>query len=112
LNSELEERLAALTGDPKHCPHGEPIPDREGQISFHDDNKLVEEESGFNFKLTRVRTHNLDKLYYLGKLEMKPGLEFFLVSKAPFRGPLRMRFSESDRIIGYELASSIWAERI
>ncbi len=112
INAELEDRLAEMTGDPKYCPHGEPIPDREGQISYLDDMRLVDEEVGANYRLTRVRTHNLDKLQYLGKLEMKPGLEFFLVSKAPFRGPLRMRFEVSDRIIGYELASSLWAEKI
>ena len=112
INPELEERLSELTGHPTHCPHGEPIPDRDGHITMPNDRPLFDEEIGKRYRLTRVRTHNLDKLKYLDKLDMRPGLEFFFVSKAPFRGPLRMRMENNERIIGYELASSFWVEKI
>ncbi len=112
LVDELVERIADLCGDPKYCPHGEPIPDRDGKITIHDDKALIDEQIGESYRISRVRTHNLDKLKYLDKLEMRPGLEFFYVSKAPFRGPLRMRYGKSDRVIGFELASSFWVEKI
>jgi DtxR family Mn-dependent transcriptional regulator len=95
-----------------HCPHGEPIPDKEGNISYPNDAQLVELEIKHDYRLTRVRTHNLDKLRYLDKLGMKPGIEFGFVTIAPFRGPLRLRFGNNDQIIGYELASSFWVEKL
>ena len=112
INAELEERLSALTDHPTHCPHGEPIPDRKGNIIEPNDRPLFEEEIGRRYRLSRVRTHNIDKLKYLDKLDMRPGLEFFFVSKAPFRGPLRMRMENNESIIGFELASSFWVENI
>jgi len=110
LNEELEERIDALTGNPSRCPHGEPIPDKDGQIIFPDDAPLLDQEPGTRCRLSRVRTHDFDKLRYIAQLELKPGVEFSLVSKAPFRGPLRLKFERGDQVIGYELASSMWVE--
>ncbi len=41
-----------------------------------------------------------------------PGVEFTLVSRAPFNGPLRLQFERTDQVIGYELASSLWVETL
>ena len=112
LNQELEDRIDELTGHPQHCPHGEPIPNKAGEIVFPDDAPLVDSELDRSYRLTRVRTHDNDKLRYLDELKLKPGLEFTYVSKAPFRGPVRMRFPEGDKIIGFELASSFWVEAV
>ncbi len=112
INPEIEDRIDQLTGHPKHCPHGEPIPSKDGVIVFPDDKPLVNCEINKNYRLTRVRTHDDDKLRYLDELKMKPGLEFLYVSKAPFRGPVRMRFPTGDKIIGFELASLFWVEAI
>jgi DtxR family Mn-dependent transcriptional regulator len=110
LNDELEDRIDKLTGYPKHCPHGEPIPSKEGEINFPDDFPLLEQEPGAACRLSRVRTHDFDKLRYIAQLDMRPGVEFKLVSRAPFRGPLRLKFERGDQVIGYELASSLWVE--
>ncbi len=112
INEELEDRMSELTGHPTRCPHGEPIPSKEGVISFPDDKPLVDQEIGENFRLSRVRTHDMDKLRYIAKLGLTPGVEFSLVSRAPFRGPLRLQMDRSDQVIGYELASSMWVESI
>lgn len=112
INDELEDRMAELTGNPTRCPHGEPIPSKDGVIEFPDDKPLVEQEIGENFRLSRVRTHDMDKLRYIAKLGLTPGVEFSLVSRAPFRGPLRLQMERSDQVIGYELAASLWVESI
>jgi len=112
INDELEDRMAELTGHPTRCPHGEPIPTKEGEISFPNDKPLVEQEIGEQFRLSRVRTHDMDKLRYIAKLGLTPGVEFGLVSRAPFRGPLRLQLERSDQVIGYELASSMWVESL
>ena len=112
MNAEIEDRIDELTDYPKHCPHGEPIPDKAGNIVFPQDQPLIHQEVEGRYRLSRVRTHSFDKLRYLDKLDMKPGIEFTLVTKAPFRGPLRLRFNANDRIVGYELASSFWVERV
>ncbi|MDA1329461.1 MAG: metal-dependent transcriptional regulator [Chloroflexi bacterium] len=112
LNEEIEDRIDSLTGHPQHCPHGEPIPTKDGQIRLPDDHPLVDQTEGAAYRLSRVRTHDFDKLRYIGQLQLNPGLEFSLISRAPFRGPLRIRFEKNDQVIGYELASSLWVETL
>jgi DtxR family Mn-dependent transcriptional regulator len=110
INDELEDRMDELAGHPTRCPHGEPIPSKEGKITFPKDKPLVEQESGAKLRLSRVRTHDMDKLRYIANLGLTPGVEFSLVSRAPFNGPLRLQFERNDQVIGFELASSLWVE--
>ncbi|HKY79151.1 MAG TPA: metal-dependent transcriptional regulator [Anaerolineales bacterium] len=110
MNQELEDKMDEMAGRPTRCPHGEPIPTKDGLITFPKDAPLVEQEPGAALRLSRVRTHDMDKLRYIGNLGLVPGVEFTLVSRAPFNGPLRLQFERSEQVIGFELASSLWVE--
>lgn len=110
VNDELEDRMDALTGHPTRCPHGEPIPSKGGLMPRVDDVRLVEVPSGSDCVISRVRTHEFDKLHYIANLGLIPGETFHLLSCAPFKGPLRLKLSRHDHIIGYELAGSLWVE--
>lgn len=112
INPELEDRMDEMAGRPKHCPHGEPIPTKDGVIDFPKDAPLITSEPGASLRLSRVRTHDMDKLRYIANLGLLPGVEFSLVSRAPFNGPLRLQFERNEQVIGYELASSLWVENI
>jgi DtxR family Mn-dependent transcriptional regulator len=110
LNDELEDRMFEMTGRPTRCPHGEPIPSKDGVMPKVDDMPLLEVPSGSDCVISRVRTHDFDKLRYIGSLGLEPGIEFHLASCAPFKGPLRLQIPPVDQVIGYELAQTIWVE--
>jgi DtxR family Mn-dependent transcriptional regulator len=110
VNDELEERMDELAGHPTRCPHGEPIPSREGVMPVLKDEQLVNVPSGSDCVVSRVRTHNAEKLRYIAELGLVPGVPFHLLSCAPFQGPLRLQMQPHDHIIGYELSESIWVE--
>ena len=74
------------------------------------DTPLSEVPSGSDCIVSRVRTHELDKLRYIAELGLIPGVSFHLFSCAPFRGPLRLQMNTLDHVIGHELADSIWVE--
>ncbi|MDX1437855.1 MAG: metal-dependent transcriptional regulator, partial [Anaerolineales bacterium] len=42
VNDDLEDRMDELSGFPTRCPHGEPIPSREGVMPEVNDRPLVE----------------------------------------------------------------------
>jgi Fe2+ transport system protein FeoA len=92
------------------CPHGEPIPSKEGVMPIIKDMPLLEVPSGSDCIISRVRTHNMEKLHYIGELGHVPGTPFHLLSCAPFKGPLRLQLKPRDHVIGYELAGSLWVE--
>lgn len=110
VNDEIEDRMFELAGRPTRCPHGEPIPSKEGVMPIVKDEPLVDVPSGSDCVVSRVRTHDLDKLRYLAEVGLVPGTPFHLLSCAPFKGPLRLEMKPHDHIIGYELSQSIWVE--
>lgn len=110
VNHKIEERMDELTGHPSRCPHGEPIPSKEGIMPEVRDEPLLEVPSGSDCIISRVRTHDIEKLHYIGELGLVPGTPFHLFSCAPFKGPLRLQMKSEDHLIGYELAGSLWVE--
>lgn len=112
INDQLEDRLDELSGHPTRCPHGEPIPSKEGVMPVVKDLPLVEVSTGYECVISRVRTHDEDKLHYIAELGLVPGVSFHLLSCAPFKGPLRLQLEHQDHVIGYELARSLWVELV
>ena len=110
VNDEIEERMDELAGRPTRCPHGEPIPSKDGVMPVVKDMPLINVPSGSDCVISRVRTHDLGKLNYIGELGLVPGTSFHLYSCAPFKGPLRLQMKPHDHLIGYELAASLWVE--
>jgi DtxR family transcriptional regulator, Mn-dependent transcriptional regulator len=110
VNDELEDRMDELAGHPTRCPHGEPIPSKQGVMPVVKDESLIDVPSGSDCVVSRVRTHDTEKLHYIAELGLVPGTSFHLLSCAPFKGPLRLEMKPHDHIIGYELSESIWVE--
>ena len=110
INEELEDRMDELAGYPTRCPHGEPIPSKEGIMPEVRDEPLSNVPSGSDCVVSRVRTHDMDKLRYIAEIGLTPATPFHLLSCAPFKGPLRLEMKPHDHIIGYELSQSIWVE--
>lgn len=110
VNDEIEDRIDALLDHPTRCPHGEPIPSKNGVMPVVNDTQLINVPSGSDCVVSRVRTHDADKLRYIAELGLLPGLPFHLLSCAPFRGPLRLTMPPQDHVISYELARLLWVE--
>lgn len=110
VNDIVEDRIDEITGYPKRCPHGEPIPSKDGVMPVVKDIPLVDVLSGSDCVISRVRTHDMEKLKYFAELGLVPGVPFHLFSCAPFKGPLRLQMKPQDHLIGYELAGSLWVE--
>ncbi|GIV85225.1 MAG: transcriptional regulator [Candidatus Roseilinea sp.] len=114
LDDELIERMNAQLGHPTRCPHGDPIPSRDGRIQPLDDARLSDLANGAQGVVSRVSSHDGDLLRYLSSLNIKPGMPIHIVSRAPFSGPLRVRVANGnfydEHVIGSELASKVWVE--
>jgi DtxR family Mn-dependent transcriptional regulator len=108
LNDRLAERMAEMAGQPTRCPHGEPIPDRDGRLPAVNDVCIVNLGVGHKGVVSRVRTHEPEKLQYFASLGLVPGVAFEIMGRAPFNGPMRLRLGREEVVIGYELMRSLW----
>ncbi|MCL4870692.1 MAG: metal-dependent transcriptional regulator [Anaerolineae bacterium] len=108
LNDELTERMAQMAQNPTRCPHGEPIPDINGQMQNPDDMSLMNLGVGFKGTISRVRTHEPEKLKYFASLGIFPNIPFEITGRAPFNGPMRLRLGRDEVVLGMELVKALW----
>jgi DtxR family Mn-dependent transcriptional regulator len=108
INQTLEERIDRLMNHPATCPHGDPIPTRSGTMPEMNDVPLTVVPAGTKGTISRVKTHEPEKLKYLAEIGLTPNTPFELVSRAPFNGPLRLKTGRHEQIIGAELAAALW----
>jgi DtxR family Mn-dependent transcriptional regulator len=114
LDDELVDRMYDQAGHPSRCPHGDSIPNHDGTIEEIESVRMSDAPDGTSGKISRVASHDGELLRYLGSLNLKPGANVSLISRAPFAGPLRVRVINGsfydDHVIGAELAEKIWIE--
>jgi DtxR family Mn-dependent transcriptional regulator len=109
VGQKIEDRMDEIMGYPTRCPHGEPIPSRDGVMPQIDDLPLIVVSPGTSGHVSRIKTHDSAKLQYLAGLKLVPGAPYTLVSRQPFNGPLRLTIAErGEQVIGSELAAAIW----
>ena len=107
LNDALIDRMAAMSGNPQYCPHGEPIPRPDGTIEILDDYLLSEVDYGITIRITRLRTRDSERLNYIHALGLVPGATLEVIHRAPFNGPMQLKVDQEYRIIGHNLAELI-----
>jgi DtxR family Mn-dependent transcriptional regulator len=108
VTQRIEDRIDALMGHPTTCPHGEPIPSRDGVMPEIGDRPLNVVPPGAKGHISRVKTHDPDKLKYLGEIGILPEVSFELINRAPFNGPIRLKIGKDEQVIGSELATALW----
>lgn len=109
ITDAFEDRMDAVCGYPTHCPHGDPIPTKDGRLAPVNDQPLLDAPVGASGVIRRVKTDDPAKLRYLGELGLVPGTPVEIVNRAPFNGPVRLRLSRDGRnrpehVLGTEIA--------
>lgn len=108
LDDTVAERMAEMTGYPTRCPHGEPIPDEEGKLPQLHDVCLINLAIGHKGEISRVRTNEPERLQYFASLGLVPGINFEIIGRAPFNGPMRLRVDRNEIVLGVELVKALW----
>jgi DtxR family Mn-dependent transcriptional regulator len=110
ITDAFEDRMDAVSGYPTHCPHGDPIPTKDGRVAPVNDQPLSDTPVGASAVLRRVKTDDGEKLRYLAELGLRPGTALRILNRAPFNGPLRLHANGQEHVIGTELAQALRVE--
>lgn len=111
LSSEAEAGLARLLRGVDTCPHGNPIPDADGNTPVTDAVPLVElplQASGY---IASILDENREELQYLASLGLMPGVQVTVEERAPFGGPLLVRVGRAKYALGRAIADKILVTR-
>jgi DtxR family Mn-dependent transcriptional regulator len=108
ISEKLEERIAAALNYPLFDPHGDPIPTKEGQITYVDARPLASVKAENKVRIKRILDDsNSELLRYLAELGLVPGAEVIVIDVAPFQGPITIDVDGEKKVIGQKVASTI-----
>ena len=108
INQRLEDRIDEIMGFPTRCPHGDPIPTRDGIMPEIHDRPLTVVPAGIEATVSRIRIRKPEILNYVAEIGLVPEATFKLISRAPFNGPLRLQVGRDEQVVSAELAATIW----
>jgi len=112
VDDRIIERMDEMAGFPQRCPHGEPIPSKDGVMPVIDDRPLTEWPEQVAAQVSRVKTHDPEKLRYLASVKLLPGLPVTVTARSPFNGPLHIQAGGDRLVLGNELASELYVESL
>ncbi len=107
LSQEVEDRIAESLGNPETCPHGHPIPNKDGVFVEESTLPLSSLEPGRKGEIARVPEEDPELLCYLDSLGLKPKVEVEVKEVAPFGGPLLIQIGNARHALGQKVASKI-----
>jgi len=110
VDDRLVDRMDEMAGFPRRCPHGEPIPSKDGVMPVIDDGPLSDWPETTAAEVSRVKTHDPDKLQYLQSVNLVPGTPLKVIARSPFNGPVHLECAGERFVIGNELASELYVQ--
>ena len=117
ISAAFEEKMDCRCGYPTHCPHGDPIPRKDGTLPVERLVALVALAPGQQGELRRVGSNDARVLRYLSQLDLHPGRQVRLVELAPFNGPVTFELLAGNgahtlttQVLGSELAARLFVQ--
>jgi DtxR family Mn-dependent transcriptional regulator len=110
ISARVEERLVAVLGDPKFCPHGLPIPSADLSEPERVDLKLSDLAVGGSARIMDVAEDVPEMLRFLDEIGVRPGAVVDVVARGPLGGPVTLSSPSGRHAISLELARLISVE--
>jgi DtxR family transcriptional regulator, Mn-dependent transcriptional regulator len=108
ISEKLEERIAAVLGNPTFDPHGDPIPAKDGTIIYQETRPLTAVSPGQTVLIARIPDDgNSERLRYLAELGLRPGTEVTITAVAPFDGPITLDIGGDSKVVGFTIAQAV-----
>lgn len=91
VSDAFVDRMETLLGNPTEDPHGDPIPNKEGQVFLAPNQPLSTIQPGQHVTVQRVRDDNPALLHYLTSLGITPGTPLSVEAVAPYGDIITVR---------------------
>ena len=112
ISEKFEERLAEFLGNPRHDPHGDPIPTQDLQMPSYATLCLAEVKVGQTAIVKRVRDTDPELLRYLKGIGVVPEAKFEVLEFSPFDDNLKIHVTGEDEsvVLGPGVTCQIFVE--
>jgi DtxR family Mn-dependent transcriptional regulator len=96
---------------PKFDPHGEPIPDINGNIEVCNDFQLSKAEAGKSYNVKRVSDENSEILAYLSKIGLKLNDKIKVLEKINFDNSIQIQNKSLKLFLSEKLSNCIFVSQ-
>jgi len=110
---ELVERLDQFLENPKYDPHGDPIPDKHGNIARHKELTLADLKIGDKGLVVGVKEHTKSFLNYLDQLELVLGTEVEILDKVEFDNSMSLKINNKNKsTVSNQASKNLYIKKI
>lgn len=110
-SEQLVDRLDDFLGNPKFDPHGDPIPDADGNFAQRQQYLLASLNNSEVGVVVGVQEHSSAFLQYLDKLELVLGAKVQIIDKYDYDGSIKILLNEEkEQFITNKVAQNIFVK--
>lgn len=107
-SNTLIDKLEAFLNFPTHDPHGDPIPDKNGNIEHHKNNMLSSGKIGESFTIIGVKDSSSSFLKFLDKKNIKLGSELKIISIEEFDSSMIIEINNIKNSISHQISKNLF----
>ncbi len=104
----LTDKLDDYLGNPTYDPHGDPIPDKKGNITQRLGKALIDLEQNEIGRIVGVKDSSTEFLSYLNDIQAELGASIKVLKKIPFDNSLLIELNKNSLNISYQVAKNIY----
>ena len=112
ISEDLEERIAQVLNNPRHDPHGDPIPTRDLRMPATPTTTLYELRGGQKAVVQRARDTDPAMLRYLSERGLVPNTHITVIEYSPVDQNLHLRVkgSKDTLVLGPKITRQIFVD--
>lgn len=108
----LIDKLEAFLEFPTHDPHGDPIPDKNGNIEHHKNTMLSSVDTGNSCVVVGIKDSSDPFLKFLDKLQIELGSVLKVVSKEPFDNSMLVETVTGSISISNQISKNLFVKKL
>lgn len=111
-SDELVSRLDAFLGHPKYDPHGDPIPDENGNFAYRKQ-VLLSEFDGKEAVIVGVDEHTTQFLQYLDQFGIGLGIKLIILEKYGYDGSLKVSINnQREHVLSQKVTQNLFVKKV
>ncbi|QII47210.1 metal-dependent transcriptional regulator [Flagellimonas oceani] len=110
-SEKLIDKIDELLDFPKHDPHGDPIPTKDGKFQERDEKLLSEMPINSNGVCVGVKDSSVPFLKFLDKNNIALGNTIKILDKEDFDNSLRILMDGKEMRISHQIASNLYVKK-
>lgn len=107
-SDSLIEKLEAFLNFPTHDPHGDPIPDKNGNIEHHKNNMLASVKAGESCTVIGVKDSSSSFLKFLDNINIQLGSQLKIIAIEEFDNSMIIENNSIKNSISHQISKNLF----